>query len=340
MENKISLEDKLISYICFKRVFNDALTTNQIQEFFSESKANHIQKILHNLIFNKKIMEIDGFYFLRNEIIEDFKNKKKNRKKLCLDLFKSEKKLLRFLCFLPFVKLLAISGSVSHKNAQNISNKEADLDLFIVVSPSSILLSFFIIRLVSKFDKLLFNLNFKQHKTKICPNYILETVNLDVKNKSVFTASDIYSLKVIKGRRFYNRFIAENTWISNYFNLPKRMSFNYKKEKQKYTFFKLTSFIIFILLLIYSLIKSIFTFSKFRFFEYYEMYKNPYYFITLSRGGYQYAVFVKFRKIYERNFGYNNNLYNYLFPNTDTSGIKLDGRFIKHSLIKKDFKYE
>ena len=33
MENKISLEDKLISYICFKRVFNDALTTNQIQEF-------------------------------------------------------------------------------------------------------------------------------------------------------------------------------------------------------------------------------------------------------------------------------------------------------------------
>ena len=123
MENKISLEDKLISYICFKRVFNDALTKNQILEFFSDSKTNHIEKILHNLIFNKKIMEIDGFYFLRNEIIEDFKNKKKIRKKLCLDLFKNEKKLLRFLCFLPFVKLLAISGSASHKNAQNFRQR-------------------------------------------------------------------------------------------------------------------------------------------------------------------------------------------------------------------------
>ena len=183
MENKISLEDKLISYICFKKVFNDALTKNQILEFFSKSKANYIEKILHNLIFNKKIMEIDGFYFLRNEIIEDFKNKKKIRKKLCLDLFKSEKKLLRFLCYLPFVKLLAISGSTSHKNAQNVLDKEADLDLFIVVSKSSILILFFIIRLVFKFDNLLFNLNFKQHKTKICPNYRLETANLEVKNK-------------------------------------------------------------------------------------------------------------------------------------------------------------
>ncbi len=339
MENKISLEDKLISYICFKRVFNDALTKNQILEFFSESKTNHIDEILHNLIFKKKIIEIDGFYFLRNEIIEDFKNKKKNRKKLCLDLFRSEKKLLRFLCFLPLVKLLAISGSASHKNAQNFKDRDADLDLFIVVSPSSILIVFFIIRLVIIFDKLLFNLNFKQHKTKICPNYILETANLEVKNKSFFTASDIFSLRLIKGRRFYYRFIAENIWISNYFNLPRRDSSHYKKEKQKYTFYKLTSFIIFILLSIYSLIKSIFTLSKFLFFEYYGMYKNPYYF-TISDGGYQYFVFKRFRKIFERNFSYNPNLYNYLFPNTDTSGIKIDGRFIKHSLIKKDFKYE
>ena len=339
MENKISLEDKLISYICFKKVFNDALTKNQILEFFSESKANHIEKILHNLIFNKKIMEIDGFYFLRNEIIEDFKNKKKIRKKLCLDLFKSEKKLLRFLCYLPFVKLLAISGSASHKNAQNNLDKEADLDLFIVVSPSSILLLFFIIRLVTKLDNLLFNLNFKQNKIKICPNYILETVNQNVKNKSFFTASDIFSLRVIKGRRFYNSFITENTWISNYLNLPKRESINYKKEKEKYTFYKLASFIIFILASICSLIKSIFTLSKFRFFKYYEMYKNPYHF-TQSDGGYQYVVFERFRKIYERNFGYNDYLYNYLFPNTDTSGIKIDGKFIKRSLLTRDFKYE
>ena len=337
MEINISLEDKIISYICYKRVFNDALTKTQILEFFGESKTNHINKILHGLISKKKIMEIDSFYFLRNEIIEDFKNKKKNRKKLCLDLFKNDKRLLRFLCYLPFVKLLAISGSASHKNAQNNLDKEADLDLFIVVSPSCILLSFFIIRLVAKLDNLLFNLNFKQNKIKICPNYILETVNLDVKNRSFFTASDIFSLRVIKGRRFYNSFITENTWISNYLNLPKRESINYKKEK--YTFYKLASFIIFILLSIYSLIKSIFTLSKFLFFEYYEMYKNPYY-CTQSTGGYQYEVFVRFRKIYQRNFGYNADLYNYLFPNTDNSGIKIDGKFIKHSLLKRDFKYE
>ena len=79
---------------------------------------------------------------------------------------------------------------------------------------------------------LLFNLNFKQNKIKICPNYILETVNQDVKNKSFFTASDIFSLRVIKGRRFYNSFITENTWISNYLNLPKRESINYKKGKE------------------------------------------------------------------------------------------------------------
>ncbi len=145
MEINISLEDKIISYICYKRVFNDALTKTQILEFFGESKTNHINKILHGLISKKKIMEIDSFYFLRNEIIEDFKNKKKNRKKLCLDLFKSEKKLLRFLCYLPFVKLLAISGSTSHKNAQNVLDKEADLDLFILVSKSSIFILFLLL---------------------------------------------------------------------------------------------------------------------------------------------------------------------------------------------------
>ena len=193
--------------------------------------------------------------------------------------------------------------------------------------------------MVFKFDNLLFKLNFKENKIKICPNHILETVNLDVKNKSFFTASDIFSLRVIKGRRFYNSFITENTWISNYLNLPKRESINYKKGKRKYIFYKLASFIIFILLSIYSLIKSIFTLSKFRFFKYYEMYKNPYYF-TQSNGGYQYVVFERFIKIYERNFDCNEDLYNYLFPNTDTSGIKIDGKFIKRSLLKRDFKYE
>ncbi len=186
---------------------------------------------------------------------------------------------------------------------------------------------------------MLFKLNFKENKIKICPNYILETVNLDVKNKSIYTAFDIFSLKVIKGRKFYNTFITENIWISNYFNLPKRVSFNYKKEKQNFTFYKSASFLLFILFSIYFLIKSIFTLSKFRFFEYYEMYKNPHYF-TNSDGGYQYVVFERFRKIYERNIGCNENLYNYLFPNTDTSGIKIDEKFIKHSLLTRDFKYE
>ena len=55
--------------------------------------------------------------------------------------------------------------------------------------------------------------------------------------------------------------------------------------------------------------------------------------LLFPNGGYQYIVFERFRKIYQRNFGNNDNLYNYLFPNTDTSGRKIDGKFIKHSLL-------
>ena len=55
MEINISLEDKIISYICYKRVFNDALTKTQILEFFGESKTNHINKILHGLITKKRL---------------------------------------------------------------------------------------------------------------------------------------------------------------------------------------------------------------------------------------------------------------------------------------------
>ena len=46
-----------------------------------------------------------------------------------------------------------------------------------------------------------------------------------------FTASDILSLRVIKGRRFYNRFIAENTGFPIILICPK-VSINYKKEEK------------------------------------------------------------------------------------------------------------
>jgi hypothetical protein len=70
------------------------------------------------------------------------------------------------------------------------------------------------------FYKKLFLLNSKKN---FCINYFVDSENLEIHEKNIFTATEIVTLLPTYGKECYDKFYQENLWIKEFFpNFPKR----------------------------------------------------------------------------------------------------------------------
>lgn len=114
---------------------------------------------------------------------------------------------------LPFVQMVAISGSLAHLNAVD----GADLDLFVVTSPSRVwtvaVLALVLARAMG-------------WRTRLCLNYIVSEAAMAVKPADLFSANQIIHLQPVAGESTYRAFLAANPFVvSHYPNFVPRSLF-------------------------------------------------------------------------------------------------------------------
>ena len=94
--------------------------------------------------------------------------------------------------------------------------EDSDIDYFIITHPNRVWFS----RLILMLFKKLFLLNSKKN---FCINYFVDSENLEIKEKNIFTATEIVTLLPTFGKNMYEDFYKKNYWIKQYFpNFPKR----------------------------------------------------------------------------------------------------------------------
>jgi len=111
---------------------------------------------------------------------------------------------LRTLAWMPFVRMIAFSGSTAHGNMTTTE----DVDLFMIVEDGKLWATFLGAVLWAKAKGL------RKH---LCMNYLLSDAALPLFEHDVFTAQQAASLKPIYGKVVYDRFISVNPFVKRCF---------------------------------------------------------------------------------------------------------------------------
>lgn len=177
---------------------------------FSTITLCNIRKVLESNELKKFISEKNGFYFLRNR--EEIIRTRIDRQKIADQKWKKARKIIRRLQIIPYLRMVAVSGSL----ALNNTKKESDFDLLIVVKNKRIWLARF---LITSFIQLMGR---RRHKNitedRICLNHYITDKSLEIKFKSLYNAQTYaHIVPVLEIEEWiYNKFQKANKWVKDY----------------------------------------------------------------------------------------------------------------------------
>ncbi|MDP3057465.1 MAG: hypothetical protein Q8N37_03020 [bacterium] len=202
-------DDKILKQVQddTEQIKNDNL---KIQDDNGKLSFSEIIEILDNsTILKKTIEQKNGFYFLRGR--KEMIKQRIQSKKLTDQKFKRSKWILKFISYLPFIRLIMISGSTAIGNPQ----KESDIDLLIVAKYGRIWTA----RAALTFFTLLFGVYRHTGKTenRLCLNHYITDRSLGIDFGNLYKAEEYLNLLPLSGDlNLYKKFFKENSWIKNY----------------------------------------------------------------------------------------------------------------------------
>jgi len=151
----------------------------------------------------------DGLFFPagRSDLIAT----RSRREGVSKKLLERDRRILTLLSRLSFVRMVALSGSLAHLNAEG----SADLDLFVITAPGRVWVVTVTMLLLSKL------LGVRRH---VCMNYVVSQSALSIERQDLFSANQIIHLRPLFGSNVFASFVTANPFVRTFypnFDLPK-----------------------------------------------------------------------------------------------------------------------
>jgi predicted nucleotidyltransferase len=202
----------LLKTLSYSGVFKYPLSYYQIYNYLISSNwfsGKQIRKEVRKLVKQKVVCEKEGRYFL--SAIEPIDtNERVKETNLSL---KRNAKLFETLQKIPWIKMVAVTGSAANYN----NDKGSDLDLLFLTSKNRVWLTrgfvFLILKLMNKLPK-------NQAVREICPNIFIDETHMPwaKKKRNLYVAQNIVSMQpIIDEGETYFRFVGSNKWVNDYY---------------------------------------------------------------------------------------------------------------------------
>ncbi len=202
----VNTEQSIIKALAYFNIFNYPLKRDEIYNFLDTNcDKNSFEKTIQSLCDDGIIYRIDEFYSLHKNSSLAERRRSGNRR--AAEQLKIAGKVSRFLYRFPFVKGIAVSGSLS----KNYADKNSDIDFFIITTANRLWLARTGMHL---FKKLTF-LTGRQHW--FCMNYYIDEQALEIKEKNIFTAVEVMTVLPLHGNGMFNNFFSANKWVRTFF---------------------------------------------------------------------------------------------------------------------------
>lgn len=179
------LSKNILQTIIYYDIFNFPLTSFEIWKYLIAEKSFALGEVVEKLDSEElkgKIEGYRGFYFLagRKELV----GRRIQNDKNSVAKFKIAEKATKWLRFVPFVRMIAVTGTLAMKNCE----KDSDIDLFVVLEKGRIFTGRLLVTgLVHLLRKRRYG---KKIKNRICLNYFVATDRLEIQRKDLFAANE------------------------------------------------------------------------------------------------------------------------------------------------------
>lgn len=177
--------------------------------------------------------EKNGFYFVKgrgNTIAKRVSREKYSEKKL-----KIARSAVKAINFIPFLKMVGVTGSLAMKNAR----EDSDIDLLLITSRDTLWITrpfVYLVLLVCGFE--LRKPKDKKEQDKLCLNMWFDESDLvwNKKERNLYTAHELAQIVPLYTKNdTYTKLIGENLWITDYWpnSLDKKVGEHKKKNTNR-----------------------------------------------------------------------------------------------------------
>jgi hypothetical protein len=203
--NLHSLEISILKVVTYFDVFSYPLTHDEIF-FFLDRPVNEkeISAALKSLVKTRQLYRFNDLYSIRNA--PDLVSRRAKGNELAIRLIKKARSVAKFLSWFPYIRGIAISGSLS----KNFADENSDLDFFIITAANRLWIVRILYSLLYKIASLI------RLKQWLCLNYFIDEVALEVEEHNVFTAVELSTLMPLKGKQVFQDFFHANAWVYKY----------------------------------------------------------------------------------------------------------------------------
>jgi predicted nucleotidyltransferase len=204
------IKANILSTLAYFDIFNYPLTSGEIYLFLKNRYQQYdFNNAIKCLVDSKSIYQFDKFYTLKNNPALVGRRHEGNKK--AAEMIKVADRISDLLVRFPYVRGIAISGSLS----KNFADEDSDIDLFIITAPNRLWIARTLMHL---FKKLTFLVNKQDY---FCMNYYIDEHQLEIIEKTIYTAIEIVTLIPLQGDTQFEQFYAANAWTRDY--LPNKI---------------------------------------------------------------------------------------------------------------------
>lgn len=206
MQQPANIQTAIIQVLAYYDVFHYPLSLKEIARFLPcTAKEAAVASALDELQATSKVFCFETLYLLHNEpsLVE---RRLKGNAKAVSEIEKAVKTARRLYCF-PFVRCIAVSGSLS----KNYADDKSDVDYFIIMKANRLWIGRTILHIVHKFSWIM------GRKKWVCLNYYIDEAALQIEEQNIFTATEVATLLPLAGFETYTNFMQANSWIQHHF---------------------------------------------------------------------------------------------------------------------------
>ncbi len=196
-------EKNILRILLYFDIFNYPLTEDELERF-ALSLPIHFTGSLENLRTRGLAHMLDRFYSVQNNL--HLARRRQNGNQLAEKKMKAAKRFSQLISFMPFVRAVMLSGSIS----KGFMDEKSDIDYFIITAQGRL----WIVRTALVLFRRLFLFNSRKN---LCTNYFIDEATLEIEEKNIFTAVEIITLTPMFGKDLIHQFSQANAWCDRYF---------------------------------------------------------------------------------------------------------------------------